>query len=75
MAGFTAENVQKGLVSFLGVQELESIQEDERKRDDCQILDVTEAAGTALYLLSPVLCTSLWENSGSGWKEHGFPEN
>ena len=49
MAGFTAENVQKGLVSFLGVQELESIQADEKKRDDCQILDVTEAAERLVF--------------------------
>lgn len=49
MAGFTAENVRKGLVSFLGVQELESIQADEKKRDDCQILDVTEAAERLVF--------------------------
>ena len=49
MAGFTAENVRKGLVSFLGVQELESIQADEKKRDDCQILDVTETAERLVF--------------------------
>lgn len=42
MAGFVAENVQNGLVSFIGVRELEKLQADEAAKDTCQILDITE---------------------------------
>ena len=61
MAGFTTENVREGLVSFLGVQELEEIRADKKRRETCQILDVTENAERLVFSIPGSLHIPLGE--------------
>ena len=51
MAGFVAENVRNGLVSFIGVRELEKLQADEAAKDTYQILDITENVERMVFAL------------------------
>lgn len=49
MAGFTAENVCKGLASFLSIAELEEMTGDPGKKSSVTVLDVTEDAERKAY--------------------------
>lgn len=51
MAGFVAENVRNGLVSFIGVAELEKLQAEEGAKDTYQILDITEPVERMVFAL------------------------
>lgn len=49
MLGFTAENVLKGMVSFISVRELDACLEEKEQKKRMTILDVTEAAERQVF--------------------------
>ncbi len=52
MLGFVAENILKGLVSFVEWNELDALLLDEQKRKDVTILDITEAMERMVFAIN-----------------------